>query len=100
MGGGISSSKITKTVVVLGAAYGGRLSVFITSQKLSLLGAHAAQVIAAGLPEGWTLYLIDRNTWVCFPFDRICSADCCFLCSHANRKLIQPLDVRFINGMS
>ncbi|KAJ7932899.1 hypothetical protein B0H13DRAFT_2262935 [Mycena leptocephala] len=36
-----------KTVVVLGASYG---------------GARAAQVIAAGLPEGWRLVLIDRNS--------------------------------------
>ncbi|KAJ7932884.1 hypothetical protein B0H13DRAFT_2178780 [Mycena leptocephala] len=37
----------SKTVVVLGASYG---------------GARAAQVIAAGLPEGWRLVLIDRNS--------------------------------------
>ncbi|KDQ22877.1 hypothetical protein PLEOSDRAFT_1050631 [Pleurotus ostreatus PC15] len=37
----------TKTVVVLGAAYG---------------GAHAAQVLAQGLPEGWKVVLIDRNS--------------------------------------
>ncbi|KAF7306448.1 Apoptosis-inducing factor B [Mycena indigotica] len=36
-----------KTVVVLGAAYG---------------GARAAQLIAAGLPEGWRIVLIDRNS--------------------------------------
>ncbi|KAJ7932895.1 hypothetical protein B0H13DRAFT_754194 [Mycena leptocephala] len=36
-----------KTVVVLGASYG---------------GARAAQIIAAGLPEGWRLVLIDRNS--------------------------------------
>ncbi|KAJ7127888.1 hypothetical protein C8R44DRAFT_100464 [Mycena epipterygia] len=39
----------TKTVVVLGAAYG---------------GARAAQLIAAGLPDGWRIVLIDRNSHV------------------------------------
>ncbi|KAG7085379.1 hypothetical protein E1B28_002943 [Marasmius oreades] len=37
----------TKTVVVLGAAYGGN---------------RAAQMLAAGLPEGWRIVLVDRNT--------------------------------------
>ncbi|KAJ7760896.1 hypothetical protein DFH07DRAFT_771684 [Mycena maculata] len=37
----------TKTVVVLGGAYG---------------GARAAQLIAAGLPDGWRIFLIDRNS--------------------------------------
>ncbi|KAJ7855828.1 hypothetical protein B0H13DRAFT_1727879 [Mycena leptocephala] len=41
------ASAPSKTVVVLGASYG---------------GARAAQVIAAGLPEGWRLVLIDRNS--------------------------------------
>ncbi|KAF7310455.1 Glycoside hydrolase family 5 protein [Mycena chlorophos] len=38
-----------KTVVVLGAAYG---------------GARAAQLIAASLPEGWRIVLVDRNSHV------------------------------------
>ncbi|KAJ7482678.1 FAD/NAD-P-binding domain-containing protein [Mycena latifolia] len=38
-----------RTVAVLGASYG---------------GAHAAQVIAAGLPDGWRVVLIDRNSHV------------------------------------
>ncbi|KAF7358536.1 Apoptosis-inducing factor B [Mycena venus] len=38
-----------KTVVVLGGAYG---------------GARAAQLIAAGLPDGWRIVLIDRNSHV------------------------------------
>ncbi|KAJ7788844.1 hypothetical protein B0H13DRAFT_2299141, partial [Mycena leptocephala] len=42
-----STPSNSKTVVVLGASYG---------------GARAAQVIAAGLPEGWRLVLIDRNS--------------------------------------
>ncbi|KAJ3565920.1 hypothetical protein NP233_g7332 [Leucocoprinus birnbaumii] len=37
----------TKTVVVLGGAYG---------------GAHAAQILAAGIPDGWRIILIDRNS--------------------------------------
>ncbi|KAJ7071559.1 hypothetical protein C8F01DRAFT_1111045 [Mycena amicta] len=41
-----------KTVVVLGAAYG---------------GARAAQLIAAGLPEGWRIVLIDRNSLAILP---------------------------------
>ncbi|KAJ7902414.1 hypothetical protein B0H13DRAFT_2274944 [Mycena leptocephala] len=41
------ASAPSKTVVVLGASYG---------------GARAAQVIAAGLPDGWRLVLIDRNS--------------------------------------
>ncbi|KAF8994272.1 hypothetical protein BDQ17DRAFT_1367175 [Cyathus striatus] len=44
MGGLITS---TKTVVVLGASYG---------------GARAAQNLAAGLPNGWRVILIDRNS--------------------------------------
>ncbi|KAJ7932912.1 hypothetical protein B0H13DRAFT_754356 [Mycena leptocephala] len=47
------ASAPSKTVVVLGASYG---------------GARAAQVIAAGLPEGWRLVLIDRNSCVYFFF--------------------------------
>ncbi|KAJ6550864.1 hypothetical protein DFH09DRAFT_1168472 [Mycena vulgaris] len=43
------SPSATKTVVVLGASYG---------------GAHAAQLIAAGLPAGWRIFLIDRNSHV------------------------------------
>ncbi|KAG6860328.1 hypothetical protein C0995_012635 [Termitomyces sp. Mi166 len=39
----------TKTVVVLGAAYG---------------GARASQILAAGLPEGWRILLIDRNSYM------------------------------------
>ncbi|KAJ6535104.1 hypothetical protein B0H19DRAFT_1184979 [Mycena capillaripes] len=39
----------SKTVVVLGGAYG---------------GARAAQIIAAELPEGWRIVLIDRNSHV------------------------------------
>ncbi|KAJ7607785.1 hypothetical protein DFH06DRAFT_1111764 [Mycena polygramma] len=39
----------SKTVVVLGGAYG---------------GARAAQLIAAGLPDGWRIVLIDRNSHV------------------------------------
>ncbi|KAJ7229572.1 iron uptake cluster protein [Mycena haematopus] len=42
-------SRSPKTVVVLGGAYG---------------GARAAQLIAAGLPDGWRLVLIDRNSHV------------------------------------
>ncbi|KAG5635987.1 hypothetical protein H0H81_009455 [Sphagnurus paluster] len=37
----------TKTVVVLGAAYG---------------GPRAAQVLAAGIPQGWRVLLVDRNS--------------------------------------
>ncbi|KAG6884057.1 hypothetical protein C0993_001791 [Termitomyces sp. T159_Od127] len=36
-----------KTVVVLGAAYG---------------GCRAAQILAGGLPEGWRVLLVDRNS--------------------------------------
>ncbi|KAF7334733.1 Apoptosis-inducing factor B [Mycena sanguinolenta] len=43
------SSRELKTVVVLGGSYG---------------GARAAQLIAAGLPDGWRLVLIDRNSHV------------------------------------
>ncbi|KAJ8092037.1 cytochrome b [Marasmius tenuissimus] len=39
-----------KTVAVLGAAYGGN---------------RAAQILAAGLPEGWRIVLVDRNTRLC-----------------------------------
>ncbi|KAF5376414.1 hypothetical protein D9615_008585 [Tricholomella constricta] len=39
----------TKTVVVLGAAYG---------------GPRAAQILAAGVPQGWRVLLIDRNSLV------------------------------------
>ncbi|KAJ7758009.1 hypothetical protein B0H16DRAFT_1536483 [Mycena metata] len=45
----IAPSTPMKTVIVLGAAYG---------------GAHAAQLIAAGLPDGWRIVLIDRNSHV------------------------------------
>ncbi|KAF9257141.1 FAD/NAD(P)-binding domain-containing protein [Marasmius fiardii PR-910] len=41
------SAVSTKTIVVLGAAYGGN---------------RAAQIMAAGLPEGWRIILVDRNT--------------------------------------
>ncbi|KAJ6452884.1 hypothetical protein C8R47DRAFT_262616 [Mycena vitilis] len=44
-----SSAPPSKTVVVLGGAYG---------------GARAAQLIAAGLPEGWRIVLVDRNSHV------------------------------------
>ncbi|KAL0565631.1 hypothetical protein V5O48_016390 [Marasmius crinis-equi] len=37
----------TKTIAVLGAAYGGN---------------RAAQILAANLPEGWRIVLVDRNT--------------------------------------
>jgi hypothetical protein len=59
-----------KTVVVLGASYGGPyLLVFKSSDTSNLeflvyIGARAAQIIAAGLPEGWRLVLIDRNSYV------------------------------------
>ncbi|KAF7319844.1 Glycoside hydrolase family 5 protein [Mycena kentingensis (nom. inval.)] len=43
------SCRMPKTVVVLGAAYG---------------GARAAQLIAAGLPDDWRILLIDRNSHV------------------------------------
>ncbi|KAJ6632255.1 hypothetical protein B0H10DRAFT_1976725 [Mycena sp. CBHHK59/15] len=39
----------TRTVVVMGAAYG---------------GTRAAQLIAAGLPDGWRIVLVDRNSHV------------------------------------
>ncbi|KIJ56320.1 hypothetical protein M422DRAFT_150875 [Sphaerobolus stellatus SS14] len=38
-----------KTIVILGASYG---------------GAHAAQILAAGLPDGWRIVLIDRNSHI------------------------------------
>ncbi|KAJ7082536.1 hypothetical protein C8R43DRAFT_1092784 [Mycena crocata] len=38
----------TRTVVVLGASYG---------------GARAAHLLAAGLPAGWRIFLIDRNSY-------------------------------------
>ncbi|KAH6905159.1 hypothetical protein BKA70DRAFT_1293604 [Coprinopsis sp. MPI-PUGE-AT-0042] len=47
MGGGPTANRSTKTVVVLGAAYG---------------GCRAAQILAAGLPEDWRLIVIDRNS--------------------------------------
>ncbi|KAF6747531.1 hypothetical protein DFP72DRAFT_919548 [Ephemerocybe angulata] len=47
MGGGNSPSGQTKTVVVLGVAYG---------------GTKATQVLAAGLPDYWRLIVIDRNS--------------------------------------
>ncbi|TFK22539.1 FAD/NAD(P)-binding domain-containing protein [Coprinopsis marcescibilis] len=47
MGGGIAPNSDTKTVVVLGAAYG---------------GARAAQIVAAGLPDDWRIIVIDRNS--------------------------------------
>ncbi|KAJ2920509.1 hypothetical protein H1R20_g16586, partial [Candolleomyces eurysporus] len=47
MGGGVAPTEETKTVVVLGAAYG---------------GAKAAQVLAGGLPEDWKVIVIDRNS--------------------------------------
>ncbi|PPQ85979.1 hypothetical protein CVT25_001678 [Psilocybe cyanescens] len=47
MGGGLAPTSETKTIVVLGAAYG---------------GARAAQILAAGVPEGWKVILIDRNS--------------------------------------
>ncbi|KAK7016819.1 FAD/NAD(P)-binding domain-containing protein [Favolaschia claudopus] len=48
------STMSLKTVVVLGGAYG---------------GARAAQLIAAGLPDGWRIVLIDRNS--CVPPPRV-----------------------------
>jgi NADH dehydrogenase FAD-containing subunit len=39
--------KRTKTVAVMGAAYG---------------GARAAKLLSEGLPEDWKLVVIDRNT--------------------------------------
>ncbi|KAG2002423.1 Fer8 [Coprinopsis cinerea AmutBmut pab1-1] len=47
MGGGVAPTSETKTVVVLGVAYG---------------GTRAAQILAAGLPAGWKLIVIDRNS--------------------------------------
>ncbi|KAF9484578.1 FAD/NAD(P)-binding domain-containing protein [Pholiota conissans] len=47
MGGTAANTNSTKTVVVLGAAYG---------------GAHAAQILARDVPEGWKVILIDRNS--------------------------------------
>ncbi|KAF9002126.1 hypothetical protein BDQ17DRAFT_1357475 [Cyathus striatus] len=47
MGGGPSPTKSTKTVVVLGVSYG---------------GARAAQILAAGIPKGWRVILVDRNS--------------------------------------
>lgn len=47
MGGGPTASNSTKTVLILGAAYG---------------GCRAAQILAAGLPEDWKLIVIDRNS--------------------------------------
>ncbi|KAI3618902.1 amid-like nadh [Moniliophthora roreri] len=41
-----------KTVAVLGASYGGN---------------RAAQILAAGLPEGWRIVLVDRNTLAVLP---------------------------------
>ncbi|KAK0191874.1 hypothetical protein F5146DRAFT_1102169 [Armillaria mellea] len=43
-----------KTAIVLGAAYG---------------GSRAAQILAAGIPKGWRILLIDRNscTYMSFP---------------------------------
>ncbi|KAJ7040603.1 hypothetical protein C8F04DRAFT_1219734 [Mycena alexandri] len=45
----VAPSIAMKTVVVLGAAYG---------------GARAAQLIAADLPDGWRIVVIDRNSHV------------------------------------
>ncbi|TFK38590.1 hypothetical protein BDQ12DRAFT_683879 [Crucibulum laeve] len=47
MGGGAAPTKHTKTVVVLGAAYG---------------GVRASQTLVAGVPKGWRVILIDRNS--------------------------------------
>lgn len=47
MGGGAAPTKETKTVIVLGASYG---------------GARAAQLLAAELPKEWRSILIDRNS--------------------------------------
>ncbi|TEB25768.1 FAD/NAD(P)-binding domain-containing protein [Coprinellus micaceus] len=47
MGGGVAPTKHTKTVVVLGVAYG---------------GTKGTQMLAEGLPEDWRLIAIDRNS--------------------------------------
>ncbi|KAF9530778.1 hypothetical protein CPB83DRAFT_850293 [Crepidotus variabilis] len=47
MGGGLAPDSNTKTVVILGGAYG---------------GTRAAQVLAQGLPASWRIVLIDRNS--------------------------------------
>ncbi|KAF8881689.1 hypothetical protein CPB84DRAFT_1838278 [Gymnopilus junonius] len=47
MGGGSVQTNNSKIIVVLGASYG---------------GAHAAQVLAASVPDGWRVILIDRNS--------------------------------------
>ncbi|KAF8641752.1 hypothetical protein AX16_009829 [Volvariella volvacea WC 439] len=43
----MNAVRSTKTIVVLGAAYG---------------GARAAQLLAAGVPDGWRVIAIDRNS--------------------------------------
>ena len=66
MGGAVLPAGSTKTVVVLGASYGGPYMMLAFFQpkltNLTIKGAHAAQVLAANLPDDWRVILIDRNS--------------------------------------
>ncbi len=57
---------VCKTVVVLGASYGGEyvISTGVTTLTVShwLAGSHAAQILAQELPDNWRVVLVDRNT--------------------------------------
>ncbi|KXN83174.1 Apoptosis-inducing factor 2, partial [Leucoagaricus sp. SymC.cos] len=57
----------TRTIVVLGGAYGGRSHTFCPLAEIdadSMSGARTAQVLAADAPKGWRIMLIDRNSHV------------------------------------
>lgn len=60
----MTPATVIKTVAVLGASYGGmstgRLNANLHSNTRS--GAHAARVLAKGLPQGWRVVVVDRNS--------------------------------------
>jgi hypothetical protein len=69
-----------KNVVVLGASYGGEYVTRLCSVSsfvllfflcFGIIGATAAQLLSAGIPDNWRVIVVDRN-------------------SHANRMSIHP----------
>lgn len=67
----IALPMITKTIAILGGAYGGQYAVFSTRERATISdgdgpGARAAQILAAGIPNDWRIILVDRNSYVFF----------------------------------
>lgn len=63
----MSLPTVTKTVAVLGSSYGGGYHTFIPTTQLNaqltcISGTRAAQLLAKGLPKGWRVVVVDRNS--------------------------------------